>query len=306
MKNVLVATTKPFSKDAVGAIRGIVEKNGYRFNLLEKYSTQQQLAEAVRGMDALIVRSDIVDREIVEASDRLQIVVRAGAGYDNIDLKACTEKDIVVMNTPGQNSNAVAELVFGMLILINRNFYDGSTGCELRDKTLGIHAYGYIGRFVAKIAKGFGMEVHAFDPFIEKAFMDADGVIYEPTAEGLYSKCQYVTLHLPANEKTKNSIGIDLLKLMPAGATLVNSARKEIVNEDSLLQMFRERPDFRYVADVEPGVKTQIEAEFKGRYFFTAKKLGAQTAEANNNAGLAAARQIAEFFEKGDLRYKVN
>jgi D-3-phosphoglycerate dehydrogenase len=306
MKKVLVATSKPFSKDAVNKIKGIVEKNGYEFLLLEKYTEQSELVNAVKGVNALIIRSDIVDKDVVEAADQLKIVVRAGAGYDNIDLAACSAKGIVAMNTPGQNSNAVAELVFGMLILLNRNFYDGSTGSELRDKTLGIHAYGYIGRFVAKIAKGFGMEVHAFDPFVDKAFMDADGVIFESKVEDLYSKCQYISLHLPANEKTKNSINLPLLSKMPKGATLVNTARKEVIHEDSLLQMFRERPDFRYASDIEPAAKTQIEAEFKGRYFFTAKKLGAQTAEANNNAGLAAAQQIADFFEKGDVRFKVN
>ncbi len=303
---ILVATEKPFSKIAVDKIREVVRDSGNEFSLLEKYSGHQELVNSVKDADALIVRSDNVDAEVLNAATKLKIVVRAGAGYDNIDLDAASDKDIVVMNTPGQNSNAVAELAFGMMLYMNRNGFTPGTGTELRGKKLGIHAYGYVGRIVALIAKGFGMKVYAFDPFIDKIYIENDGVKSESSAQDLYKKCEYVSVHIPANEKTRLSINYDLLKLMPVGATLINTARKEVIDEDSLLKMFQVREDFRYLSDIAPDCRGEIEKDYSGRYFFTPKKMGAQTAEANLNAGLAAANQIVKFFTEGDTKYKVN
>ena len=306
MPKVLVATVKPFAPAAVEQIKKIVENAGYQFALLEKYEDQEALKQAVADADALIVRSDKITADIMQAAPKLKIVVRAGAGYDNIDLKAATERGIVVMNTPGQNSNAVAELALGMMIYMARNQFNGKPGTELKGKTLGIHAYGHVGKRVAHIAKGFGMEVYAFDPFIPKEAIEKDGVTVVHSAEELYNLCQYVSLHIPANEQTIKSINFNLLSKMPANATLVNTARKEIINEDDLLKMFEERPDFKYISDIAPDCKDVIAEKFPGRYFFTPKKMGAQTAEANINAGLAAARQIVNFFEKGDRTFQVN
>ncbi len=306
MPKVLVATVKPFAPAAVEQIKKIVENAGYQFALLEKYEDQEALKQAVADADALIVRSDKITADIMQAAPKLKIVVRAGAGYDNIDLKAATERGIVVMNTPGQNSNAVAELALGMMIYMARNQFNGKPGTELKGKTLGIHAYGHVGKRVAHIAKGFGMEVYAFDPFIPKEAIEKDGVTVVHSAEELYNLCQYVSLHIPANEQTIKSINFNLLSKMPANATLVNTARKEIIDEDDLLKMFEERPDFKYISDIAPDCKDVIAEKFPGRYFFTPKKMGAQTAEANINAGLAAARQIVNFFEKGDRTFQVN
>jgi D-3-phosphoglycerate dehydrogenase len=306
MKKVLVATEKPFAPPAVAAIRKVVEEAGYTLSLLEKYTSKADLLAAVADADAVIIRSDIVDREVAEAAVNMKIVVRAGAGYDNIDLVACTEKGVTAMNTPGQNSNAVAELAFGMMLYTARGFFDGGTGTELREKTIGIHAYGNVGRYVAMIAKGFGMKVFAFDPFVKKEIIEADGVTVVESAEALYKTCQYVSLHIPANEKTKKSINYALLSSMPKGATLVNTARKEVIDEEGLLKMFADRADFKYLSDIEPGCKSEIAEKFAGKFYFTPKKMGAQTSEANNNAGIAAARQIIDFFEKGDIRFKVN
>ncbi len=306
MKKVLVATEKPFAAPAVAAIRKVVEEAGYTLSLLEKYTAKADLLTAVADADAVIIRSDIVDREVVEAAPKMKIVVRAGAGYDNIDLAACTDKGVTAMNTPGQNSNAVAELAFGMMLYTVRGFFDGGTGTELREKTIGIHAYGNVGRYVAMIAKGFGMKVFAFDPFVKKEIIEADGVTVVDTVEELYKACQYVSLHIPANEKTKKSINYALLTSMPKGATLVNTARKEVIDEEGLLKVFADRPDFKYLSDIEPACKAEISEKFAGRFYFTPKKMGAQTSEANNNAGIAAARQIVDFFEKGDIRFKVN
>lgn len=306
MKKVLVATEKPFAAAAVNAIRKVVEDAGYQLVLLEKYTAKDDLLKAVADVDAIIIRSDIVDAEVVEAAKNLKIVVRAGAGYDNIDLKACTAKGIVAMNTPGMNSNAVAELVFGMMVFMARGMFDGGTGTELREKKIGIHAYGNVGRYVAMIAKGFGMKVYAFDPFVAKEKMEAEGIAVVDTIQELYKTCQYVSLHIPANEQTKKSINYDLLSLMPKGATLVNTARKEVIDEAGLLTMFAERPDFKYLSDIEPGCKTEVAEKFAGRFFFTPKKMGAQTSEANNNAGIAAAQQIQAYFENGDVRCQVN
>ncbi len=303
---ILVATEKPFSKAAVDKIREVVRDSGNEFALLEKYSDQNELVNAVKDADALIVRSDNVDAEVLNSTEKLKIVVRAGAGYDNIDLDTASEREIVVMNTPGQNSNAVAELAFGMMVYMNRNGFTPGTGTELRGKKLGIHAYGYVGRIVGMIGKGFGMKVYAFDPFIDKVYIENDGVKSENSAEELYSKCQYVSVNIPANEKTRQSINYELLKVMPKGATLVNTARKEVIHEDSLLKMFQVREDFRYLSDVAPDCKAEIEKEYPGRYFFTPKKMGAQTAEANLNAGLAAANQIVKYFTDGEVQFKVN
>ncbi|HML84428.1 MAG TPA: NAD(P)-dependent oxidoreductase [Bacteroidales bacterium] len=306
MKKVLVATDKTFAASAVEAIRGIVTESGYELALLEKYTTKQQLLDAVKDVNAIIIRSDIVDAEVLDAAKQLEIVVRAGAGYDNIDLAAATLHNVVAMNTPGQNSNAVAELALGMMVYMARNAFNGASGTELRGKKIGIHAYGNVGKYVATIAKGFGMEVYAFDPFVTEEAIKADGVVAVKTVEELYKTCQYISLHIPANDKTKKSIGFELLSMMPKGAVLVNTARKEVIDEEGLLRVFEARADFKYLSDIEPGNKAEIETKFAGRFFFTPKKMGAQTSEANNNAGVAAARQIVAFFKNGDITYKVN
>ncbi len=306
MQTILVATDKPFAKVAVDGIREIVKNAGFELKLLEKYTTKEQLLDAVKDVEAIIVRSDIVDEQVLNAAAKLKIAVRAGAGYDNIDLKAASAKGVVVMNTPGQNSNAVAELAFGMMVYINRNFYNGSSGTELRGKTLGIHAYGNIGRIVAMIAKGFGMNVCAHDPYVDKVIIENDGVKFMKDVKELYSSCQFVSVNLPANKETRESLNFELLNLMPAGATLVNTARKEIIHEPSLLKLFAERKDFRYVTDVAPDCAEQVKAEAPNRYYATPKKMGAQTEEANVNAGLAAARQIVNFLTKGDKTFQVN
>jgi D-3-phosphoglycerate dehydrogenase len=306
MKKVLVATDKPFAKIAVDGIRKIVEDAGCELVLLEKYAEHADFVRAVEDVDAVIIRSDIADRRVIEAGKKLKIIVRAGAGYDNIDLNAATEHKVVAMNTPGQNSNAVAELALGMMVYMARNSFNGSSGTELRGKSLGIHAYGNVGKYVATIAKGFGMNVFAFDPYVDNEAMLADGVQPVASAEELYGKCQYVSLHIPANAQTKKSIGYDLLMKMPKGATLVNTARKEVIDEEGLLRVFEERPDFKYLSDIEPDIKAQFESLYAGRFFFTPKKMGAQTSEANVNAGLAAARQIIDFFENGNTTFQVN
>ncbi len=306
MKKVLVATDKPFAAIAVKGIRKIVEDAGYELLLLEKYTDPADLLKAVEPADAMIVRSDLVTPEVIRAGKNLKIVVRAGAGFDNIDLPASTAAGVVVMNTPGQNSNAVAELVFGMMVYQIRNQFNGSSGTELMGKTIGLHAFGNVGKNVARIAKGFGMTVKAYDPFISASEMDKEGVIAVTDPGELYAGCQFVSLHIPANEKTKKSINYDLLMKMPKGAMLVNTARKEVICEDSLQRVFAERDDFRYVSDVAPDCLEALKEKFAGRFFVTPKKMGAQTSEANVNAGLAAARQIVDFFEKGDIRFKVN
>ncbi len=306
MIKVLVATEKPFASTAVAGIREIIEGAGYQLVLLEKYTDQSQFVKAVEDIDAVIIRSDKVTKDVIDAGKKLKIIVRAGAGYDNIDLTAATAKNVVAMNTPGQNSNAVAELALGMMVYMARNQFNGSSGTELRGKKLGIHAYGNVGQLVGEIAKGFGMEVFAFDPFIANEKMKDQGVTPLGSVEELYSKCQYVSLHIPANEQTKKSINFSLLSKMPKNATLLNTARKEVIDEASLLKMFKERNDFKYLSDIAPDCAAEIVADFDGRYFFTPKKMGAQTSEANINAGLAAARQIVNFIEKGDTTFKVN
>jgi len=306
MAKVLIATEKPFSAQAVEEVKGIFQEAGYELDVLSKYPEHSDLIAAVADADALIIRSDKVDKEVIEAGTGLKIVVRAGAGYDNVDLAAATEKGVVVMNTPGQNSNAVAELVLGMMVFMNRTGFTPAAGTELRGKKLGIHAYGAVGRIVGLIAKGFGMKVYAYDPFVDPVVIKNDGVVCEDSAESLYSKCQYISLHIPVTAETRGSIGYDLLSSMPEGATLVNTARKEVIDEDGLKRMFAERDDFRYISDITPDCKEELEEKYKGRVFFTPKKMGAQTAEANLNAGVAAARQIVNFIEKGDITFKVN
>ncbi|HEY4786436.1 MAG TPA: 3-phosphoglycerate dehydrogenase [Bacteroidales bacterium] len=305
-KKVLIATDKPFVKVAVDGIRKIVEGAGYQLVLLEKYTQKSDLLKAAADVDAIIIRSDIVDKEVIDTAKNLKIVVRAGAGYDNIDLEAAKANKVVAMNTPGQNANAVAELAFGMMVYMARNLYNGSSGTELRGKALGIHAYGNVGKYVALIAKGFGMDVYAFDPFVSEDVMKKDGIKPLKSVEELYSKCQYVSLHIPATKETKGSINFDLLSKMPEGATLVNTARKEVIDESSLVKVFEARKDFRYVTDVAPDNAAALAGQFAGRIYCTPKKMGAQTEEANINAGLAAARQIVDFFEKGDTKFQVN
>jgi len=305
MKKVLVATDKPFAPIAVNQIKSIIEKAGHQLVLLEKYTEKSQLIEAVKAANAVIIRSDIISQEVLEASNTLEIVVRAGAGYDNVDLAAATSKKVVVMNTPGQNSNAVAELAFGMMIYNIRKGYNGASGTELREKTIGIHAYGNVGKYVAIIAKGFGMKVMAFDPYVSNEAMQKDGVEPVASVEELYKKSQYVSLHIPANKETKQSINYQLLSLMPKNAVLVNTARKEVINEADMIKLMEERKDFAYLSDIEPDNKSEFE-KFAGRYLFTAKKMGAQTEEANVNAGIAAANQIVSFFATGDKTFQVN
>lgn len=302
----MVATVKPFAPAAVNGIREVFEGAGYEMFLLEKYENQQALADAASDADAMIVRSDIADAAVIGAAGKLRIIVRAGAGYDNVDLQAATAKGIVVMNTPGQNSNAVAELALGMMVYMARNQFNGTSGRELKGKKLGIHAYGNVGRLVAMIAKGFGMECFAFDPFISKEDIEKDGVRALHSVEELYSQCQYISLHIPANEQTKGSINYELLSSMPKGAALVNTARKEVVCEKSLLRIYADRNDFTYISDIAPDCQAEIAANYPGRFFFTPKKMGAQTAEANINAGIAAAKQIVSFLEDGDTTFQVN
>jgi D-3-phosphoglycerate dehydrogenase len=303
---ILVATDKPFAAIAVNGIRKAIESAGMELALLEKYTEIAQLLEAVQDVDAIIIRSDIIDKEVFEAAKQLKIVVRAGAGYDNVDLVAATEHNVCVMNTPGQNSNAVAELVSGMMVYGVRNLYNGTSGTELMGKRLGIHAYGNVGRQVARIAKGFGMEVYAYDTFVPVEAIENDGVKALTSAEELYATCPFISLHIPATAETKNSINYPLLSKMPKGAMLINTARKEVVHEADLLKIMEERADFKYLSDVMPGNHAVLTEKFAGRYFSTPKKMGAQTAEANINAGIAAANQIVKFLNDGDRTFQVN
>ena len=303
---VLVATDKPFAKIAVDGIRKEIEAAGYELVLLEKYGEKANLLEAVKDANAIIIRSDIIDAEVLDAAKELKIVVRAGAGYDNVDLAAATAHNVCVMNTPGQNSNAVAELALGMMVMAVRNMYNGTSGSELMGKKLGIHAYGNVGRNVARIAKGFGMQIYAYDAFCPKEVIEADGAIAVDSAEALYETCNVVSLHIPATAETKNSINYDLVNKMPKGGLLVNTARKEVINETELIKLLEDRPDLKYVTDVMPVAHAEFAEKFAGRYFATPKKMGAQTAEANINAGIAAANQIVAFFKEGCEKFRVN
>jgi D-3-phosphoglycerate dehydrogenase / 2-oxoglutarate reductase len=303
---ILVATEKAFAPVAIKLIREVTDTAGHQLALLEDYKDVSELLSAVADADAIIVRSDLVTPQVLDAAKKLRIVVRAGAGYDNLDLPACTAHKVVAMNTPGQNSNAVAELAFEMMLFQARGGFAGKSGSELRGKSLGLHAFGNVGKYMAEIAKGFGMNVFAFDPFVTEDIMTKSGVKSCKSADELYSKCQYVSLHMPANDKTKKSINHELLKKMPKDAVLINTARKEVIDEEELLKILEERPDFKYLADVEPDCKAIFEEKYKGKYIFTAKKMGAQTEEANINAGVAAAKQIVDYFKTGNEKFRVN
>ena len=302
---VLIATEKPFAAAAVEGIRKEVEGAGHELALLEKYTETAQLLDAVKDADALIIRSDKATAEVFEAAKNLKIVVRAGAGYDNIDLAAATAHNVVAENTPGQNSNAVAELVLGMLVYGARNFYNGKSGSELMGKKLGILAFGNVGRNVARIAKGFGMEVYAYDAFCPKDVIEAAGVKAVDNQEALFETCDIVSLHIPATPETKQSINYALVNKMAKGGTLINTARKEVINEPELIKLMAEREDLKFITDIKPDADAEF-AKFEGRYFSTPKKMGAQTAEANINAGIAAAKQINAFFATGDTKFQVN
>lgn len=303
---VLVATEKPFAKAATDGIKKIFDAAGFQTALLEKYTDVAEFYAAVADADALIVRSDKVTKEVIDAAKQLKIVVRAGAGYDNLDLAACSARGIVAMNTPGQNSNAVAELALAMMVYMARNSFEAGTGTELKGKKVGIHAYGNVGKLVAKIAQGFGMEAYAFDPYVPANVIEKDGVKVVSTIEELYGTCQYVSLHIPATAETKNSINQALLLKMPKGGCLVNTARKEVIDEEGLEKALTERTDLKYITDIMPDRHAQWQTTFGTRYFSTPKKMGAETAEANINAGLAAANQIVKFFQTGDKTFQVN
>ena len=305
-KKVLLATEKPFAKAAVDGIAKIFAAAGYELIKLEKYTDKADLLKAVENADAMIIRSDKADAEVIAAAKNLKTIVRAGAGFDNIDLKAATGKGICAQNTPGQNSNAVAELAIGFMLFAARNKFTQGNGSELKGKKLGIHAYGNVGRLVANIAKGFGMEICAFDPFVDKEKMQAEGVKVFDSIDELYGNCDYISLHIPANEKTKKSINYPLMSKMKKGAALINTARKEVVCEEGLKKLMAEREDIKYMTDVAPECHAELLEKFGNRYHATSKKMGAETSEANINAGLAAANQIVNFFEKGDRTFQVN
>ena len=302
---ILVATEKPFASAAVAGIRKEIEAAGNELVLLEKYTEKAQLLDAVKDADAMIIRSDKVDAEVLDAAKQLKIVVRAGAGYDNIDLAAATAHKVVAENTPGQNANAVAELVFGLLVMAVRQFYNGKAGTELMGKKLGILAFGNVGRNVARIAKGFGMDVYAYDAFCPADVIEKAGVHAVANQEALFETCDVVSLHIPATPETKQSINFDLVGKMKKGGILVNTARKEVIDEAGLIKLMSEREDLKFVTDIMPDANADFQ-KFEGRYFSTPKKMGAQTAEANANAGIAAAKQINAFFKDGDTRFQVN
>ena len=306
MKKILVATEKPFASSAVEGIRRIVSEAGYEFLLLENYTEKARLLNAVEDVNAIIIRSDKIDKEVMDAAKDLEIVVRAGAGYDNVDCDAATAKNVVVMNTPGQNSNAVGELAIGLMLYAARNYFNGSSGTELKGKTLGLYALGNTSKCLAKAALGLGMDVYAYAPSKDDAYLAAENVKRAATPEELFNKCQYISLHMPLKDETRECITYDLLSLMPKNATLINTARKEVVNEDGLLKMFAERKDFKYMSDIHPAKKEAIDNVCENRMYCTPKKMGAQTSEANNNAGLAAANQIVNFFKNDDRTCQVN
>ena len=303
---VLIATEKPFAATAVQGIREVIEAAGYELALLEKYTQKSELLEAVGDADALIVRSDKVDAEVLDAAKNLKIVVRAGAGFDNLDLEAATAHNVVAMNTPGQNSNAVAELVMGMLVYAVRNFYNGKSGSELMGKRLGILAFGNVGRNVARIAKGFGMEVSAYDAYCPAQAIEEAGVHAVVNQEELFATCDIVSLHIPATAETRKSINAALVGSMKPGAILVNTARKEVIDEEGLIKVMEERADIKYVTDIMPDADAAFAEKFPGRYFSTPKKMGAQTAEANANAGIAAAKQIVGYLKDGITKFQLN
>lgn len=302
---ILVFTEKPFAQAAVEAIANVINASGNDMELVER-GTRADLLETVKNADGLIVRSDVIDNEVMNAAPNLKVIVRAGAGYDNIDLQAATNHGICVMNTPGQNSNAVAELVFGMIVMMCRNQYNGTSGSELKGKSLGIYAFGQVGRNVARIAKGFGMKIQALDVFVPDEVMEAEGVTPVHDVNELFSQNDFVSLHIPATPQTKNSIGYDLVMRMPKNSVLVNTARKEVIDEPGLIKALEERSDLRYVSDIKPGSAEEFEKKFGARVFFTPKKMGAQTAEANFNAGVAAAEQVIAYLKDGWNKFQVN
>lgn len=303
---ILLATQKPFAAAAVAGIRNIVEEAGYELAILEKYESAEELKAAAADADAMIVRSDKVTKEVVEAAKSLKIVVRAGAGFDNLDLEACSAHGVVAMNTPGQNSNAVAELAIAMMIFMSRNQFTPATGSEIQGKTLGIQAFGNVGRLVGAKAAALGMNVKAIDPFLTAEQIKAGGAEPAGSLEELYSGCNFVSIHIPATPQTIGSIGYDLVTKMPKGATLVNTARKEVIDEAGLLKALEERTDLKYITDVAPDNLEEMKEKCGLRVFATPKKMGAQTAEANINAGLAAARQIVVFFKEGCTKFQLN
>lgn len=306
MTKVLIATQKPFAPVAVDGIRKEIETAGFELSLLEKYTEKAELLEAVKNVDAIIIRSDKIDNEVFNAAKNLKIVVRAGAGYDNVDLESATAHKVCVMNTPGQNSNAVAELVFGLLVYTVRNFYNGKSGSELKGKKLGIDAFGNVGRNVARIAKGFEMDVLAYDAFCPKEVIEKSGVKAVESVEELFKQSDIVSLHIPATAETKLSINYKLVSLLPKGGILLNTARKEVINESELIKLMEDREDIKYIADIMPDANETFAAKFPARYFATPKKMGAQTSEANINAGIAAAKQIVGFVKDGCEKFKVN
>lgn len=306
MTKVLIATEKPFAASAVQGIKSILDTEGFETILLEKYTEKGQLLQAVTDVDAIIIRSDVIDKEVFDAAKNLRIVVRAGAGYDNVDLTEATSHNVCVMNTPGQNSNAVAELVMGLLVFNARNRFNGKSGSELKDKKIGILAYGNVGRNVARIAKGFGMEIYAYDAFVKPEAIKESGAIPVLSVAELFEVCDVVSLHAPATPETAKSINYDLLKKMPKGGVVINSARKEIIDEEGIFKALQERTDLSYITDIMPANHDQMVEALGDRYFSTPKKMGAQTAEANNNAGLAAAHQIVGFIKNGEERFRVN
>ncbi|MCI6504192.1 MAG: NAD(P)-binding domain-containing protein [Prevotella sp.] len=305
MAKVLIATEKPFAATAVSGIKEVIEGAGYELVLLEKYTEKAQLLAAVADVDAIIIRSDKVDAEVLDAAKNLKIVVRAGAGYDNVDLEAATARNVVVMNTPGQNANAVAELVLGLLVYAVRNFYNGKAGSELMGKKLGILAFGNVGRNVARVAKGFGMEVYAYDAYCPADVIEAAGVKAVASQADLFKECDVVSLHIPATAETKQSINKALCSTMKKNAILINTARKEVIDEAGLIELLAERTDLKYITDIKPDADAEF-AKFEGRYFSTPKKMGAQTAEANTNAGIAAAKQIVGYIKDGITKFQVN
>lgn len=305
---VLIATEKPFAKVAVEGMKKEIQKAELEVVLLEKYSDKAELLKAVQDVQAIIIRSDIIDKEVLDVAKDLKLVVRAGAGYDNIDLDVATAKGVCVMNTPGQNSNAVAELVFGLLVMAIRNNFNGTSGCELKGKKLGIHACGHVGKNVVRIAKGFDLEIYAFDPYANEEEMKKEGVIMLPTVEKLYETCNFISLHLPFTCETGKSISADLMRKMPENGILINTARKEVIDEEGLISILKERKDLKYYTDIKPSASAQFNELFaaEGRYFETPKKMGAQTAEANIYAGIAAAKQTVEYLKEGIARFQVN
>ena len=293
---VLIATEKPFAKEALEAIKQEITNGGHSVEVLEKYTEKSQLISAVAQANAIIIRSDIIDEEVLAAAKELKIVVRAGAGYDNVDIQCAKEHKIVVENTPGQNANAVAELVLGLLVYTVRNFYNGKSGSELKGKKLGLLAYGNVSRNVARIA---------YDAYCSPKQIEDDGVVAVNSPSELFTQCDIVSLHIPATPETTKSINYELVNKLPKHGILINTARKEVINEEELFNLMNERQDIKFITDIKPNADAMF-SQLEGRYFSTPKKMGAQTSEANNNAGIAAAKQINAFFNEGITKYQVN